>query len=385
MTIATDYTPGRVSVIIITYNYGHFINQAIESVLSQQIDDLEIIVVDDGSTDGTCEIVKAYQDRVSYIYQENSGQSAARNTGLEHCSGEFIQFLDSDDILGAGKIGTQLDYFRSHPDTSIAVCPTKLFEKVTQNGKPQVTGSWYLFRENLDLYLCYYNIAPPHAFLYRREVILRTGMMDSTVDNCEDYDFLLRAASQGCTPRYTPACAVYYRRHSKSVTANAVRQYLTDVKMHKRLADLLDKNPAFPRDRRLEGLLAYCAGVIQTAERLLPFRPEKSNELLELTDQYLSTATAVAQSSNKNWNFPMQLFGLKIITSPALAHGKQNASVHRIRESLTTILQSVNGPTTPAGLALSSIQFSFGKKHCHVGERLYIGYLYLKYLARRII
>ena len=381
MPIASDYTPGRVSVIIISFNYGHFINQAIESALSQEIDDLEIIVVDDGSTDGTGEIIKPYKDRVKYIYQNNFGQSAARNKGLENCSGEFIQFLDSDDILGLGKIGTQLEYFRSHPDASIVVCPTKLFKKLAPIGKPQVTQSWYLFKDNLDIYLCFYNIAPPHAFLYRRDVILQTGMMDSTADNCEDYDFLLRAASKGYTPRYTSACVVYYRRHSKSVTANAVRQYLTDMQMHKRLGKLLDKNPTFPNNHRIEGLLAYCAGAIKTAERLYPFKPEKSHELLELVVKYMMAAQAVAKVSNKEWNFPMQLFSLKILTSLALAYFKKNSSAKRIRTNLAKVLKSVHGPTTPLGLIFNSIQFSLRRKHRYFLERLLIGYLPIKYLA----
>jgi len=384
--LAPDYTPGRVSVIIISFNYGHFINHAIQSVLSQEISDLEIIVVDDGSTDGTREIVKPYKDRVKYIYQNNRGQSAARNKGLENCSGEFIQFLDADDILGAGKIRTQLEYFRSHPDVSVVVCPTKLFKKVAKSGQPQAWKSWYLFKDSLDLYLCFYNIAPPHAFLYRREVILRTGMMDSTVDNCEDYDFLLRAAASGYTPRFTPACVVYYRRHSKSVTANATRQYLTDAKMHKRLAELLDRNPAFPANHRLEGLLAYCAGAIKTAERLHPFEPEKSDELLELVVKHMLAAEAVAKASNKAWNFPMQLFSLKILIPLALACFKNNSLAQRIRTNLANILRSVNGPTTTLGIIFDSIQFSFGKKkHRYFLERLLIGYLPLKYLANLLL
>jgi glycosyltransferase involved in cell wall biosynthesis len=381
MPLASDYTPGRVSVIIISFNYGHFINHAIQSVLSQEIVDLEIIVVDDGSTDGTDEIVKPYKDRVKFIYQNNRGQSAARNKGLENCSGEFIQFLDSDDILGAGKIRTQLEYFRSHSEVSVVVCPTKLFKKVAKNGKPQAWKSWYLFKDNLDLYLCFYNIAPPHAFLFRREVILQTGMMDSTVDNCEDYDFLLRAASRGYTPRYTPACVVYYRRHSKSVTANAIRQYLTDVKMHKRLGELLDQNSDFPDNHRLEGLLAYCAGAIKTAARLHPFKPEKSDELLGLAVKHMLAARAVAKVSNKEWNFPIQLFSMKIITSLALAYFKNNSSALTIRTSLANILQSVHGPTTTLGLISDSIQFLLRKKHDHFIERLLIGYISFQYLA----
>ena len=384
MPLAPDYKPRRVSVIIITFNYGRFINNAIQSALSQNIDDLEIIVVDDGSTDATYDTIRPYKDRIKYIYQNNSGQSAARNTGLENCTGEFIQFLDSDDILGRRKIRTQLEYFREHPEASIAVCSTKRFSKINKNGMPQVRGSWYLFRDTLDLYLCFCNIAPPHAFLYRRKVILHTGLMDSDVDNCEDYDFLLRAASLGFIPRYTPACVVYYRQHSSSVTANALRQYLTDVKMHIRLAKLLDNYPDFPHDHRLEGLLAYAAGVMMTAARLYPIRPQTSREMLELVDRHMKTAKDFAEDSSNKLSFPMQLFCLKILTTVSLEYFRKDAVVESIRQNLTKVLQSVNAPATPIGLIISSVRCSLSATRRHFLERLLINYLPIKYLANLI-
>ena len=88
----------EVSVIIPTYNYARYINQAIKSVLSQSFHDLEIIIVDDGSTDGTKDVVSTFKDsRITYIYQNNRGISSARNIGIGFSSGEYIGFLDADD------------------------------------------------------------------------------------------------------------------------------------------------------------------------------------------------------------------------------------------------------------------------------------------------
>ncbi len=101
--------PPLVSIIIPTYNYGGYLPVALESCLQQTYKNLEIIVVDDGSTDNTGEIVKQYRGKVFYIYQDNSGVSAARNKGLEYAKGDFIGFLDADDYLTEDAISTRLD------------------------------------------------------------------------------------------------------------------------------------------------------------------------------------------------------------------------------------------------------------------------------------
>ncbi|MBM2835200.1 MAG: glycosyl transferase [Candidatus Brocadiaceae bacterium] len=87
----------QVSVVIPTYNRAPYVIMAIESVLAQSYQDYEIIVVDDGSTDGTRDVLEPYRDRIRYMYQDNKGVSAARNTGIQESRGEWIAFLDSDD------------------------------------------------------------------------------------------------------------------------------------------------------------------------------------------------------------------------------------------------------------------------------------------------
>lgn len=90
--------PGLVSVIIPSYNRGYIVGKSIESVLAQSYRQIEVIVVDDGSTDNTREVVAGFDDRVRYFYKENGGVSTARNLGLRECRGEFIALLDSDDL-----------------------------------------------------------------------------------------------------------------------------------------------------------------------------------------------------------------------------------------------------------------------------------------------
>lgn len=105
-----------VSVVIATYNRGGLLPETLESVLRQRFTNYELIVVDDGSTDGTAAVVQSYGDRVRYFHQENRGPSAARNLGVRHASGSWISIQDSDDLCAPDHLETLYGYAQSHPD-----------------------------------------------------------------------------------------------------------------------------------------------------------------------------------------------------------------------------------------------------------------------------
>ncbi len=109
----------KVSVIIPNYNYSQYLREAIDSVLAQTVADIEIVVVDDGSTDRSKEILDSYGERISAVYQQNQGVSAARNHGVSLSRGEFVAFLDADDAWLSTKIERQLDLFESDPDLGL--------------------------------------------------------------------------------------------------------------------------------------------------------------------------------------------------------------------------------------------------------------------------
>jgi glycosyltransferase involved in cell wall biosynthesis len=118
-----------ISVLIPAYNNGQFIKEAIDSVLAQEYDNLEIIVVDDGSTDNTQEIVMAYQNTsIQYFHKENSGIASTRNYCLAKARGEYIAWLDSDDFWLPGKLIAQIKYFEEHPDCQIVFTKYRHFE-----------------------------------------------------------------------------------------------------------------------------------------------------------------------------------------------------------------------------------------------------------------
>ena len=113
-----------ISVIIPTYNYGRFLPDAVKSVLGQKKDGLavEIIVVDDGSTDDTADVAQRLGSSIQYIYQENQGLSAARNAGIRAAHGDYLVFLDADDLLTSGTLASHLDNFAVHPELDVSVC-----------------------------------------------------------------------------------------------------------------------------------------------------------------------------------------------------------------------------------------------------------------------
>ncbi len=178
-----------VTVIIPTYNRGWILKEAIESVLSQDFGDFELIVVDDGSTDNTMEILDGYDRDITVLRQENHGVSAARNAGIAFASGQFIAFLDSDDMWLPGKLASQIDFFNSNPDALI--CQTQ--ELWVRNGKRvnpkrrHKKFSGMIFKQSLPL--C---IVSPSAVMLKKSLLDKTGLFDESLPACEDYDLWLR-------------------------------------------------------------------------------------------------------------------------------------------------------------------------------------------------
>src|SRR5581483_4688288 len=119
----------KVSVVIPTYNCEQYITATIDSVLTQTCPPSEIIVVDDGSTDRTAEILKPYEGRIRYLYQKNRGEPAARNLGIRNSREELIACLDADDLWLPRKLELQMPYFDRHPDCALVYTDTSSFDE----------------------------------------------------------------------------------------------------------------------------------------------------------------------------------------------------------------------------------------------------------------
>jgi glycosyltransferase involved in cell wall biosynthesis len=182
-----------VSIIIPTYNRSSLLLEAVGSVLQQTFKDFELIVVDDGSTDGTAEALKKDKDRLTVHYQANQGVSAARNQGLRLARGRWIAFLDSDDLWLPKKLETQMGFFSRHEEAVIS----QTEEIWVRNGRrvnPQKKHRKYsgdIFAPSLDLCL-----VSPSAVMIKRDVFDAVGFFDESLPACEDYDLWLRISAQ---------------------------------------------------------------------------------------------------------------------------------------------------------------------------------------------
>lgn len=186
----------KVSVIIPTYNCAQYICQAVDSVLAQTYHDFELVVVDDGSTDDTKELLMRYDKHLTYIYQENKGMTAARNTGIKNSSGEYIAFLDSDDIWLPNKLERQVKLLDESPEVGLVYCWHYYIDaegnrcKFWNNkiGRSFESGS-RLFEKLIEKNVISGGGSTP---IIRRECLGKSGMFDESIPYSGDWDLWLR-------------------------------------------------------------------------------------------------------------------------------------------------------------------------------------------------
>jgi len=184
----------KVSVIIPTYNRLPMLKEAVRSVLDQDFEDFELIIVDDGSTDGTSEEMKRLGGRVKVIeHAEKRGVSGARNRGILLAKGEYVAFLDSDDLWVKGKLKTQVAFLDENPHYPICYTDEiwiRRGKRVNPMKKHSKYSGW-IFEKCLPL--C---IISPSSAMMRKTLFMKVGLFDEALPVCEDYDFWLRVSSR---------------------------------------------------------------------------------------------------------------------------------------------------------------------------------------------
>lgn len=244
-----------ISIVVPCYNYAHHLAATLESVRSQVVEDWECIIIDDGSTDRTPQVVEKYVSidrRFFYHHQENRGLSAARNAGIAKANGNFIQFLDADDLISPGKLSGQVEFMMQRPEVQVSYTdafyfltdePTKLHRSFyfDENGEPQVNMNRWIPRfdgrgTKLLNRLVRGNIAPVHCMLTRKELIDKVGGFDESLKYLEDWDFWLRCAFERVLFSYygEKDALAFVRVHPNSMSNNAFNMLLQHFRMLKR-------------------------------------------------------------------------------------------------------------------------------------------------------
>ena len=242
-----------ISVIIPAYNCARFLPAAIESALQQTYSRVEVVVVNDGSPDNTDEVVQPYLDRITYVEQENRGLSAARNAGFRASTGDFVCFLDADDILLPDKFTQQLAVFQREPDLGIVISG---YIDVEEDGHTKiltVRKAWH--RDALD-HMLNHEVFPSHTALIRRRVLEASPLFPEDIDTAEsqeDWQLWLHLALDGIQFSSVPEPTCKYRSRPGSIRTNSLKH----LDGARRVVRWLRQDPrAEPYRERVERLAA---------------------------------------------------------------------------------------------------------------------------------
>lgn len=184
----------KISVVIPTYNRSALIERAVNSVAMQTYENLEIIVVDDGSADDTETVVNSIKDsRIRYIkLPVNGGAANARNVGVEHATGSLVAFQDSDDYWKPRKLEKQMEYWRERPEFQMIYCAYSYSVNENNLGKAPADAPREVLEGNIFEHLLVQNTIGTPTILVNRECFLECGGFDTTFDSIEDWEFVLR-------------------------------------------------------------------------------------------------------------------------------------------------------------------------------------------------
>ena len=264
------FQAGLVSVIIPTFNREQLLGETISSVVMQEYRPIEIIVVDDGSSDNTKEVISKWLEEfgnyqaldLRYICQNNAGASAARNRGMLESRGEFLQFLDSDDCLHRSKINLHVNCLEHQPDMDFAYGPIKELENPdhTIYCQSEMSPRRMVLKQVI-------NPAFTTGPLCRRRMFAKIGKWNEDMALVEDWELFSRAVVMGCLGAYVPGAIYYYRmnvpdslrwrgekerleqymyarfEHLESILAHASLPLLDDRQFHNLIAWQLMRNP----------------------------------------------------------------------------------------------------------------------------------------------
>jgi glycosyltransferase involved in cell wall biosynthesis len=232
-----------VSVVIATYNMGHYLPEAVRSVLAQSYLNVDVQIVDDGSTDDTPTIVRQWDahPRVRLHRQSNAGQAHAKNQGIALSRGDFIAFLDADDVWLPEKLARQMPLFAGRPEVGVVYSG---YERMDGEGRPLPKGPTRMHRGRVSGALLIENFVPFPSAVVRRERLERHGAFDETLGMGIDYDLWLRLSAH-CQFDFIAEPTVRYRIWPGQMSKNYRQRYESGIRIMQRF---LERNPGVVGD-----------------------------------------------------------------------------------------------------------------------------------------
>jgi teichuronic acid biosynthesis glycosyltransferase TuaG len=227
-----------VSVIIPSYNSADFLEEAIRSAVDQTYPELEIVVIDDSSTDRTAELAQNWRRKTSKInylrHDSNRGLSAARNTGIKHARGEYIAFLDADDVWLPNKLAIQVREI-DRLQVDLVFANWFVWDGVTKELAMDLDCPRIFTKEHGLSDFIGKNYGQPSTALIRKSALEKIGNFDETLRSSEDYDLWLRLLAGGLSLALIPEPLAYYRRHSSQMSARTYTMRTSRLAVFKKL------------------------------------------------------------------------------------------------------------------------------------------------------
>lgn len=229
--ISQDNFHMKVSIVTPSYHQGRFIERTLQSVASQEGADVEVehLVCDGGSTDGTVDILRNFSPPVRWVSERDEGQTHAINKGIRAASGEIIGWLNSDDIYYPGAIARVVDYFTAHPAVDIAYGMADHIDVEDKAFEAYPTEPWNFTRLQETCYIC------QPALFFRRRIVEVHGFLDESLDYCMDYEYWLRLGKAGVLFGYMEEKLAGSRLYADNKTLGA------QMKVHKEINDMFGR------------------------------------------------------------------------------------------------------------------------------------------------
>jgi len=267
-----------ISVVVPSYNAERTILQTVESVQKQTLSNIEIIIINDGSTDRTLELLQSITDqRLKIVSCKNGGLPVARNRGISHAKGEFISFIDADDLWRPDKLELQLAALQQHPDAGVAYSWTSYFI----DGQEESIFPYHpvFFEGNVYDKLLVNNIVGNGSnILVRRKAIESVGEFEPTLKSCEDWDFYIRLAAKWHFV-VVPKHQILYRQSPKAMTSKVEVMEKEALRVVERAYQAAPPEFQFLKNESLAWVYEYCtqqylkhstdmSGVYQASQKL---------------------------------------------------------------------------------------------------------------------